>query len=83
VSFPAGFPMNESQHQLEETIFYDALQLADPAQRNVFLEQACAGDSRLRAAVEDLLAIHAVAEPFFAESELALTFEPESKLSRR
>jgi hypothetical protein len=66
--------MNESRHQPEEMVFYDALQLTDPVQRKAFLDQTCAGDSCLRAKVEKLLAIHAAAEQFFAESEPALTF---------
>jgi hypothetical protein len=49
----------------EKTVFYAALEVADPAHRRQFLDQACADDAELRVAVEGLLAAHADAEPFF------------------
>src|ERR1700674_3495033 len=41
----------------EETLFHEAL-AKPPAERAVFLDQACAGQPELRAAVEALLAAH-------------------------
>ena len=35
----------------EKTVFYAALDVADPAQRRQFLDQACASDAELRMAV--------------------------------
>jgi eukaryotic-like serine/threonine-protein kinase len=43
----------------EETLFHEALAKADPQERAAFLDQACAGQPELRAAVEGLLAAHA------------------------
>ena len=36
----------------EKAVFDAALEVTDPAQRKLFLDQACAGDAELRAAVE-------------------------------
>src|SRR5262245_23218878 len=41
----------------EETLFHEAL-AKSPAERAAFLDQACAGQPELRAAVEALLAAH-------------------------
>jgi len=57
----------------EKAVFDAALEVTDPAQRKLFLDQACAGDAELRAAVEELLATQGDAEQFFAESASALT----------
>jgi hypothetical protein len=57
--------MNPTLHQ-EEALFHEAIQLADPAQRSLFLDRACAGDPNLRTRVEELLAAHALGEQFFA-----------------
>jgi WD40 repeat protein len=42
----------------ERTIFLAALEIADPAQRQAYLDEACAGDLALRRQVETLLAAH-------------------------
>ena len=42
----------------EETIFGEATQRADPAERAAFLEAACGGDKVLRRRVEALLSVH-------------------------
>jgi serine/threonine protein kinase len=65
----------DSTLQREETVFYAALKIADPAQRKVFVEQACAGDAQLRAAVEELLVTQDDAERFFVEGKSALVGE--------
>ena len=58
--------------QREETIFYAALRLSEPAQRRLFLEQACSGDAALRDAVENLLSAQAEADRFFDEGSVAV-----------
>jgi hypothetical protein len=55
----------------EMDLVCEALRLAHPAKRSEFLDQACAGNSNLRARVEEFLVIHAEAEKFFASAELA------------
>jgi serine/threonine protein kinase len=57
----------------EKAVFNAALDVPDPAQRRQFLDQACAEDAELRAAVEELLATQCDAEQFFAESASSLT----------
>src|ERR1700733_4860258 len=57
----------------EKAMFDAALEVTDPVQRKLFLDQACAGDAELRAAVEELLATQGDAEQFFAESASSLT----------
>src|SRR5262249_15147761 len=52
--------VNESQ------VFANALKLAHAAERAAYLDEACAGDLRLRADVEALLRAHA-ADPGFLE----------------
>src|SRR4051812_3519244 len=50
----------------EETLFTDALEIADPPGRAAFLDRACAGDAALRGRVERLLAKHERAGSFLA-----------------
>jgi serine/threonine protein kinase len=57
--------------QREEVLFYDALKVAE-SERKAFLDRACDGDSRLRAAAEEMLATQAEVERFFVESGPAL-----------
>jgi hypothetical protein len=54
--------------QLEDAVFYAAQSVADPFQRKLFLDQACAGNPELRAVAEELLAAQADAERFFAKA---------------
>jgi serine/threonine protein kinase/tetratricopeptide (TPR) repeat protein len=42
----------------EETLFAEALQRSDPAERAAFLEQACGNDAELRRRIEELLRAH-------------------------
>jgi serine/threonine protein kinase len=58
--------------ELEDEVFYAALNVPDPAQRKQFLDQACAGQDELRAGVEELLAGEAEAEQLFAKGGAAL-----------
>jgi serine/threonine protein kinase len=48
----------------EQTIFIDALEKEDPAERAAFLDRACAGDPALRARIERLLQRHQQADSF-------------------
>ena len=64
----------------EKTVFYAALDVADPAQRRQFLDQACASDAELRAAVEELLAVHAGSEQFFGDCASSLMILPADEI---
>ena len=55
------------ESQLEAAVCFVAANVRDPALRAQFLDQSCAGDAHLRAAVEELLSAHAGAENFFAK----------------
>ncbi len=50
----------------ERTIFFEALDRDDPAERSAFLDQACGGDAALRQRIEALLCCHANAGDFLA-----------------
>jgi len=56
----------------EMAVFDVALEIADPEERRRFLEQACDGDEKLRASIEDLLKIQAHAEQFFSQGASSL-----------
>src|SRR4029078_11478419 len=51
--------------QQEIALFDAARNLTDPALRKAFLDQACAGDAKLRARLEELLAAQVAADAFF------------------
>ena len=63
--------------QLEDAVFFTALNLADLEQRRLFLDQACADNPGLRAAVEELLSAQGDAEHFFSKGASALNLPPE------
>ncbi len=44
--------------QLEDALFFAALHVTEPEQRQLFLDQACLDNSALRESVEQMLAIH-------------------------
>jgi hypothetical protein len=48
----------------EETVFIEALEIADPTERAAFLDRVCAGNPELRARLDKLLAQHALAGSF-------------------
>lgn len=50
--------------QTSTEIFAQAIEIASAEERQVFLEQACAGDGQLRAKVEGLLKAHQAAGSF-------------------
>ena len=56
----------------EETLFIAALEFADPAERTAFLDRACSGIPDLRARMDNLLAWHAQAGSFLANSPALL-----------
>ena len=62
--------------QLEDAVFYTAISVTEPRQRQLFLDQACGGKPELRAAVEALLKAQRDAESFFARSRQALVLAP-------
>ncbi|HEY4414943.1 MAG TPA: serine/threonine-protein kinase [Verrucomicrobiae bacterium] len=64
--------MIDASLQRAEDVFYSALELKSAAARRAFLEQACAGDVNLLAAVEKMLASQAEVERFFLDSSAAL-----------
>jgi serine/threonine protein kinase/predicted negative regulator of RcsB-dependent stress response len=57
---------------LEDAVFFTALNLADLEQRRLFLDQACTGNPGLRMAVEEMLSAQSDAEHFFAKGGSAL-----------
>ena len=63
--------MNDTSNR-EESVFLAALELTDLSERKLFLEQACADDPGLLAAVEELLATQTETELFFAEGMSSL-----------
>jgi len=50
--------------QRAEQIFAAVIEITDPAERRAYMERACAGDARLRAEVESLVAAHEQAGEF-------------------
>jgi serine/threonine protein kinase len=60
--------MNPDTH-LEVAVCLVAANVKDPALRAQFLDQVCAGDPQMRAAVEERLSTHAEAERFFAQGQ--------------
>src|SRR5262249_55913924 len=51
-------PGRERPTMTERTVFLEAMEIADPAEREAYLDQACAGDAGLRRQVQRLLAAH-------------------------
>ncbi|MHC4753159.1 MAG: serine/threonine protein kinase, partial [Planctomycetota bacterium] len=71
------------EHENEETIFYTALDIKSPNERNAYLEKACGINKKLFARMEALLKVHA-AEHSFLEAvgpnlNIALYEEPLSE----
>jgi tetratricopeptide (TPR) repeat protein len=57
----------------EESLFHEALARSNPPERAEFLEQACAGQPELRAAVEALLAAHEQPGEFLSPAAVAMS----------
>ena len=64
----------------EEEIFVTAIEIEDHTQRREYLDDACAGDASLRAAVDELVSVHETAGDFLETPALASRsdFEEES-----
>ena len=62
--------MNGGQ-QLQDAVFYAAATISNAAERNQFLNQACAGNAALRKSIEELLSNQAEAEDFFEKGRSA------------
>lgn len=60
--------MNAAQQE----IFEAALEIKDVAERNAMLDRVCAGDTRLRSRIEELLAAHGMADRFFSDCVTAI-----------
>jgi serine/threonine protein kinase len=60
----------------EETLFANALEKADPAERAAFVRDACGADVELRRRMESLLAAHDRAGPFLKKSPVEPPPEP-------
>ena len=56
----------------EQTIFIEALEKEDPAERTAFLDRACAGDPALRQRVERLLLRHGQGDSFLEQPAATL-----------
>jgi serine/threonine protein kinase len=67
VPLDSGAALMNPEAQLEEAVCLAALHIAEPAARAQFLDRACAGDARLRAAVEAMLLANAEAENYFEQ----------------
>ena len=67
----------------EETLFIEALEIRNTAERAVYLDRVCAGDTALRARLERLLDEHRRAGSFLDQPAVTpgatATFDPESK----
>jgi serine/threonine protein kinase len=55
----------DTETEKEQELFNVTLSMANPDERNAFLDRACDGDPRLRARVARLLAAHTHSESFF------------------
>src|SRR5215469_8766726 len=73
--------MTELPIERAEDIYYSALEIKLPAQRDSFLDRACQGDTKLRSAVDKLLAAQPKVEKFFQEGGVARF--PVRELSRQ
>jgi hypothetical protein len=71
-----------STNQREEEVFCAALNVPDPVRRQMFLDQACGGDSSFRAQIESLLAAQSEADRFFDRTALTLEIEASSPLQQ-
>jgi serine/threonine protein kinase/Flp pilus assembly protein TadD len=67
----------------ERSLFLEALEIADPAERTAFLDGACAGDPHLRDRVEQLLKAHDEPGGFMERPALALVASADGPVSER
>ncbi len=66
----------------ERSIFLAVLDIEEPAEQAAYLDRACAGDSALRARVEQLLQTHREPGPFMDLPAAALV-NPQASLHTR
>jgi serine/threonine protein kinase/Flp pilus assembly protein TadD len=64
----------------ERSVFFALLDIADPAERLAYLEQACAGDPALRVQVEKLLKAHEEPGPFMDGPAAAMAATDETRI---
>ena len=62
--------MNANKN-VEDDIYFAAAQIADPAQRRLYLDRACNGDSRLRSLIEEMLTSQDEADDLFVRGRSA------------
>jgi serine/threonine protein kinase len=55
-----------------DSIFWSAVGMADPAERNRYLDEACADDPKLRSALDELLAAYPKADQFLERPACAV-----------
>jgi serine/threonine protein kinase/WD40 repeat protein/tetratricopeptide (TPR) repeat protein len=67
----------------ERSLFLAVLDIADPAERAAYLDRACAGDTALRAQVEQLLKAHHEPGPFMQQPAAALDTTAENSITER
>ena len=63
--------MTEVLTERAEQIYYSALEIKSPSERQAYLNDACQGDTALRSVVEKLLASQPQVEKFFEEGSMA------------
>jgi serine/threonine protein kinase len=65
----------DTETSREQALFEAALPLEDPAEREAFLDRACAGDAALRSRIARLLEEHPGSERFFTECRSEFAFD--------
>jgi eukaryotic-like serine/threonine-protein kinase len=66
-----------SVKQKEDVVLAAAIDIADPEQRKIFLEESCADSTTLRLSVEKKLSARKDADNFFAKARTALRLSSE------
>src|SRR5262245_23507041 len=67
----------------EQSLFIEALEREDPAERSAFLERVCAGDAALRQRIERLLLRHQGAGTFLESPAPALADTTDEQVRER
>jgi serine/threonine protein kinase/Flp pilus assembly protein TadD len=76
-------PSPEFQAMTERSLFLEALEITDPAERSAYLDRACAADPQLRDRVAQLLKAHDKPGRFMERPALALVASAEGPVSER
>jgi hypothetical protein len=69
--------MSKAMSEKVEKIFVSALEMDDKENLKAFLDRACRGDDRVRAEVEDMLALRPQIEKMFPEGGVVFTLTEE------